>query len=302
MKILLIAPANPTLPGLDAEIAAIDSFHDVTALVGIVREVDIADEIAQNPEGWDCVWWASHGSDLGVQITNEVLTADGVGQYLVASRARLCVLNTCASEALARQIIVGTDCDLIYTVSDVLDSDSLRFGSLLAGELAKTENYHTAFTLASPKRGRYKYLAAKAAIRSLDVTVSGELQKLGARVDEGVKSYQSIQKSFYQMEVDAKTDRSAVNEIKQQLATMEQKFEIMRQQTQTQIMREDLRKEGQNRDIAAMGQRIDSQAPVSAPAPIPLPSGQRTPPATWVLIILLTIIILAGVFFAGKYF
>lgn len=170
MRVLLIAPENKDLPGEDSEIAAINSFHDVTNIVGIVRETDIAQAISDNPQGFDIFWILSHAGDLGVKLSDQVLTADGVGQFLSASRARLCVLNACSSEALARQIIVGTDSDLIYTISDVLDADALRFGTLLAGELAKTDNFRKAFDLASPKRGRYKYLAAKAAIRSLEST------------------------------------------------------------------------------------------------------------------------------------
>lgn len=309
MDLLLIAPYNPSLPGLDAEIAAISSFHTVTALIGEkARQVDIADAISEHPEGFDCLWIASHGSDIGIQITGEILTADGLGQYITASRARLCVLNTCASEALARQIIVGTDCDLIFTIADVLDSDSLRFGTLLAGELAKTDNFRQAFDLASPRRGRYKYLAAKAAVRALDMTVSSELQKLGARVDEGVKSYMESSRLIYQMSVDAKSDRQSVDALRLQMTALQQQVDLLRQQSQTREMRDELRKEDRNLELAAMGRKIDAsstQAFTPTGPVIPTVSVDIVKPVSivtpsFIAIVIVSILLLVVVFYLGR--
>lgn len=311
MRILLIAPINPKLPNLDAEVASIDSFHEVTPLVGVVREVDITDAIALHPEGWDILWWATHAGDAGVEITDEVLTADGVGQYLLASQARLCVLNACASESLARQIIVGTDCDIIYTISDVLDTDALRFGSLLAGELSKTDNFHDAFDKSAPKKGRYRYLPAIAAIRALDMTVSSELQKLGARVDEGVRSYQSMQQSSYKLKVDTDNDRTRVVDIQQKMNVLQEQFNLFKQRGELKEASDNARKEERDLAMGSMDRRINTvqgaaitasvPAPISLPVPVPIEVKHvQTPLSTWILIGLFALTLLTIIFYIWK--
>lgn len=305
MKILLIAPADDSLPGLDSEIASIVSHHEVVVLAGEVRDQDIADAILAHPEEFDCLWICSHGSGIGIQITGDVLTADGVGQYLTATRSRLCVLNSCASESLARQIIVGTDSDIIFTVSDVLDGDALRFGALLASELAKTDNYREAFNHAAPQRGKYKYLSAKAAIRALDQTVSGELQKLAARVDEGVKSYQKMNEITYKMSVDAEATTTRVSDLSSRLVAMQIQLDLLKQAVTQRDMRDDLRKEERNMEMGAMGRRIDNnqqqggqfgqqpQQPTVVPTLTVTPVGSRN--AMLIGVVVLSVLVAVGI-------
>jgi hypothetical protein len=183
MKILLIAPKHPDLPSVDAEIATISKFHDVQRVIGDVRDIDIQRVIKEGP--FDVIWFATHGGDEGMLLSSSTLSPEGVGQYVSASGARLCVLNTCESEGVANQIIAGGEADMVFTISkDIGDEDALRFSALFAGELANTDDFEDAFKIAAgPGATKYRYLEAKQALRGLAMQATDETSKLRDRVE-----------------------------------------------------------------------------------------------------------------------
>lgn len=156
LNILLVAPDHPDLPNVAAEVAAIRQNHEVVALLGPVRDADIARAVQNGP--YDIIWFASHGNEHGVLLSDGLLSIGGVGQY--ARHASLCVLNTCSSENVAISIVSGGETDIICTIGDVGDADAQRFGILLSGELARTGNFHDAYLRARPEGGKYRYYRA----------------------------------------------------------------------------------------------------------------------------------------------
>lgn len=68
LNILLVAPDHPDLPSVAAEVAAIRQHHDVIALVGPVRDADIARAVQNGP--YDVIWFATHGNERGVQLSD----------------------------------------------------------------------------------------------------------------------------------------------------------------------------------------------------------------------------------------
>ncbi len=192
MRILLVAPDHPSLPlpAIAAEIAAIARLHQVERVIGDVRPSDIEHAIEKGVarDGpFDCVWWATHGNDQGLELSDGALSANGIGQYVASSGARLCVLNTCDSEEVAYLIIAGGKADMIYTISpDIKDPDALRFGIQLAQELAKTEDFEVAFDAAKgPGSTKYRFLNATAALRGFTATVTERLQEKVDELNEG---------------------------------------------------------------------------------------------------------------------
>lgn len=159
MRILVVAPEHHDLPNAVVEIAAIRRHHDAVPVVGTVRDDDIARAIEEGP--FDIVWFVSHGSEEGVLLSDGMLSIDGVGQYLRASGASLCILNTCDSERVALSIIANGEADIICTIAPVGNRDAVRLGSLLAAELAETANYYEAYEIVAPEGGPYRYLKAK---------------------------------------------------------------------------------------------------------------------------------------------
>src|SRR5690606_10461033 len=117
---------------------------------------DIAKAVQEGP--YDVLWFASHGNEQGVLLSDGLLSIQGVGQY--ARHASLCVLNTCASENVALSIIAGGETDMICTIADVKDADDLRFGILLSSELAQTDNFYEAYERVRPDGGKYRYYKA----------------------------------------------------------------------------------------------------------------------------------------------
>lgn len=163
LSILVIAPDHPDLPNVGAEVAAIAQQHEVVALTGIVRDRDIAAAVQEGP--YDVIWFASHGDQHGVLLSDGVLGIAGAGQYVRASEADLCVLNTCDSEQVALAMVAATPASMICTLGDVDDRDAQRFGLLLAGALLEHNDYRIAYDQVAPVGGKYRFLTAR--MRSL---------------------------------------------------------------------------------------------------------------------------------------
>jgi hypothetical protein len=156
--VLVIAPDHADLPNAAAEIAAISRHHNAVVLSGVVRDGDIALAVQEGPYAY--VWWITHGSSEGVLLSDGLLSIAGVGQYVRTSAAELCVLNTCDSENVALAITTYSNADIICTVGPVDNRDAIRLGSLLAAELAQSNDAYTAYQAVAPPGGPYRYLRA----------------------------------------------------------------------------------------------------------------------------------------------
>lgn len=159
-SILVIAPhIEPIdLPQKTIEIASIQRYHDAVVLSGTVRDSDIAAAIVE--EEYEIIWVISHGSDEGITLSDGILTAQALIQYVRVNESRLCVLNTCQSEEIALQIAAESGADVICTIGDIGNADALRLGQLLAGELAFVSNYRDAFDIVAPSESDYRYYDA----------------------------------------------------------------------------------------------------------------------------------------------
>ena len=158
LRVLVVAPTSD-LPDTAAEIAAIHRCHEIKILAGHVRDVDIAQAVIE--QSWDVLWIIGHGDEDGVGGADTRLSIPTLVQYIRAGEVSLCVLNTCSSENIARQIAMGSDADVICTISDVENPDAIRLGILLAEELAAEQSYYDAFEIVAPPGGAYRYYQAK---------------------------------------------------------------------------------------------------------------------------------------------
>lgn len=158
LRVLVVAPTSD-LPDTAAEIAAIHRCHETTILAGSVRDVDIAQAVIE--QSYDVLWLIGHGDEQGVECAGTRLSISSLVQYIRAGEVSLCVLNTCSSENIARQIAMGSDADVICTISDVENPDAIRLGMLLAEELAAEQSYYDAYEIVAPPGGPYRYYQAK---------------------------------------------------------------------------------------------------------------------------------------------
>lgn len=160
LNILVIAPKHADLSHVAAEVTAYKRNHQVTALEGVVRDLDIANAVEEGP--YDVVVFASHGHDSGIELSDSLLGLEAAQQYVKRSGATLVVLNTCDSESVGYQLL-GDRCDVIFTISDVGDADAVRFSVLLASALTRCDEYKEAFEQSVGRGSKYRFLSAKSA-------------------------------------------------------------------------------------------------------------------------------------------
>lgn len=186
-KILVIAPDLESLPKTAVEIAAITRYHpESTVLRGTVRDEDIARAISE--ESFELMWFISHGSSDGILISDEVwLPTAALVQYVRADGIGLCILNTCSSEEIAREITASAGADVICTIGEVDNSDAARLGQLLAGELAYCETYREAYELVAPPGGSYRYYDSGGIYRSYRRDHDDEMLRLYYRLEAEVR-------------------------------------------------------------------------------------------------------------------
>lgn len=275
MRVLLIAPDNPDLKSIDATVAAISRYLEVTPLVGNVREVDIQREVAKGP--YDVIWFVTHGGAAGMALSGAILPPEGVGQYTEASGAKLCVMSTCDSEDVANRIVAGGDADMVCTISsDVDDADAARFDALFAQRLADLPDsdepdFEKAFEAARGKGAtKYRYIRAKAALRGLAVAANDGLGRLEDKVD---------------------IINSTINKIEITLATHTARLDQMTAQSLLSEQRT-IQAQARADQVADLDRgRVERQLPPPA-APV-----MSFPPLFWAILVLIVLLLLAAVYF-----
>lgn len=160
LNVLIVAPEHPDLSHVIAEVAAYKRNHNVVALEGVVRDLDVANAVEKGP--YDVIVFASHGEEAGILLSDGVLSLEAAQQYVKRSGASLAVLNTCDGENVGYQLL-GEECDVIFSVGPVRDVDAVRFGVLLAPALARCGDYKEAFEQSVGRGSMYRYLTASAA-------------------------------------------------------------------------------------------------------------------------------------------
>lgn len=166
LNVLVLAPPSD-LPDITAEIAAIHRCHNTKVLTGF-REIDIAHAITdavETSESFDCIWIVGHGDENGIQCNGFTMSIQSLVQYVKVCEMRLCVLNTCSSENIARNIAINSDADVICTIGgidgQVGNQDAIRLGIFLAEELASEQTFREAFEIVAPPGGPYRYYQAR---------------------------------------------------------------------------------------------------------------------------------------------
>jgi len=161
LNVLIVAPEHPDLSHVIAEVAAYKRNHNVVALEGVVRDLDIANAVEEGP--YDVIVFASHGNEQGIALSSDMLSLEAAQQYVRRSGATLAVLNTCDSESVGYQLL-GEECDVIFSIGPVQDVDAVRFGVLMASALLRCDDYREAFYQSVGRGTKYRFLSASASV------------------------------------------------------------------------------------------------------------------------------------------
>lgn len=158
MNVLLIAPDLGLTEVANEARAASLALHAVV-LNGTVHRKDVLEALAGHV--WDIVWFATHGDDKGIQLSDEPVSIADLTAIVRNSGAYLVVLNSCASRYVGLEIHYELGIDTITTESTANDLTAAQTGTLLARNLATGMAVQDAFDRSRPGQQSLYYLFTK---------------------------------------------------------------------------------------------------------------------------------------------
>lgn len=154
MKTILIAPTQTDLAMAPAEIQDVANLLGAELVLGVVDLARVFRELNSPGKTYELIWFASHGDDSGIHLTDTVIDGDTLAAALRGTKARLIMLNTCSSERAAEQLYSATRIPVICNVGAVADSAAYATARRFAQEIAAGLDAARAFTLAKTKTFR----------------------------------------------------------------------------------------------------------------------------------------------------
>lgn len=157
-RTLVIAPRT-NLVLVEDEVSAVVNALGASILQGPVTARDVLEKIA---EGWDIIWFMTHGTEDGIMLFDGPLSASSLTTFIRTSEARLVVLNTCESIGVALEIHNELLTNLVCTLREVPDRDAYFTGKQLAMHLARGKTFSQAYLAAKPGQNQnYIFLVGK---------------------------------------------------------------------------------------------------------------------------------------------
>lgn len=182
MKVLLVAPRQSDLAGVDAEVQDIyRSGLEVVPLVGLVTGTQLLREIRDGE--FDVLWLATHGNGSYVELSDgERVTAEELVP-LVRGRFSLVVLNTCNSLRIAKMLQLQANAGVICSLVSTPDVMAYKFGSLLSTALVEHATVADAYlATVFGNDETYLYLPALRTNPSAIEHIVNQLEELNSRL------------------------------------------------------------------------------------------------------------------------
>jgi hypothetical protein len=111
---------------------------------------------------FDIIWFATHGDEQGVYLTDGILNASELTSLVRSSTAQLTVFNTCSSRSVALTIHDELATEFICTVKPVPDRTAFITGTIFAQKLADGLDFFDAYEAAKPgQNSTYTYIGEK---------------------------------------------------------------------------------------------------------------------------------------------
>jgi hypothetical protein len=113
-------------------------------------------------EGFDIIWFATHGDELGVYLNDGIVNISELTTLIRSSGAQLTVFNTCASRPVALTIHDEVGTEFICTIKPVPDRMAYITGTIFAQKLADGFDFFEAYEEAKPgQNSTYTYIGEK---------------------------------------------------------------------------------------------------------------------------------------------
>ena len=159
MNVLVIAP-DLGLTEVVSEARAVSLALHAVVLNGTVHRKDVLDALAGHI--WDIIWFATHGDDKGIRLSDEPVSIADLTAIVRNSGAYLVVLNSCSSRYIGLEIHYELGVDAITTESAANDLTAAQTGTLLARNLATGMSIQDAFERSRPGQHSLYYLFTNA--------------------------------------------------------------------------------------------------------------------------------------------
>ncbi len=146
-NVLLIAPDLGLEKAAD-EVRAVSISLNALPLIGRVSRGDVLG--AMGTRQWDIIWFATHGNDEGVALSDGPLATGDLAAIVRNTSASLVVLNTCSSRHIGLELHSELGVDVICTQTDANDITAYQTGTLLARNIASGMSVRQAFERSKP--------------------------------------------------------------------------------------------------------------------------------------------------------
>lgn len=147
MNVLLVAPEFG-LPAVANEVRAISTMLRPVILNGEVTRRDVLEALRGHT--WDVIWFATHGDQAGIQLSDGPLSVSDLTAVVRSSGAWLAVLNTCSSRLVGLELHYELGISVITTQAEIDDATAYQTGALLADALADCADPLAAYNASKP--------------------------------------------------------------------------------------------------------------------------------------------------------
>ena len=182
LRVLLIAPDVGL--AADAEMELISgAFFSVTPLRGVVTQERIVR--ATSRDKFDVIHIAAHGSAAGIQISNDVLSKEQLGQIAKQVNCELVFLNACDSAHTAQYLADRGVPLVVANTNEVLDADALRTAAYFYGNVGEYGgDYRKAYERVNPRDGTLAIFAGAGYVDKVIQPIGTAIQRLPAGLDQ----------------------------------------------------------------------------------------------------------------------
>lgn len=141
LRVLVIAPKTD-LVLVEAEVAAVVNYLRAILLNGDLTADDVLNKLE---EQWDVIWFAAHGDEEGIHLSDGPLSSSLLTSFIRTAGASLVVFNTCSSFQVAQAIYNELLIDLVCTIRPIPDREAFFTGKQFAIHLGRGLSPHEAY-------------------------------------------------------------------------------------------------------------------------------------------------------------